>query len=64
MVRDVIARQGGREPAIALPSPDLRATHASHARFVVLSSGDDDGACVIEPTIRCNHCGYCLSLGH
>ena len=21
-------------------------------------------ACLIEPAVRCNHCGYCLSLGH
>jgi hypothetical protein len=37
--------------------------HASHGRFL-LRSGDEDGACVIEPTVRCNHCGYCLSYGH
>ena len=23
-----------------------------------------DGSCVIEPNVRCNHCGYCLSHGH
>jgi hypothetical protein len=37
--------------------------HASHLRFP-LRSGDEDGACVIEPSVRCNHCGYCLSMGH
>jgi hypothetical protein len=20
--------------------------------------------CLIEPAVRCNQCGYCLSLGH
>jgi hypothetical protein len=34
------------------------------ARLPLLRSGDEDGACVIEPTVRCNHCGYCLSYGH
>ena len=39
--------------------PDL-----SFARLPILRSGDDDGMCVIEPSVRCNHCGYCLSYGH
>ena len=38
--------------------------HASHARLSLLRSGDDEGQCLIEPAVRCNHCGYCLSLGH
>jgi hypothetical protein len=29
-----------------------------------LASGGDDGACLIEPTVRCTHCGFCQSLGH
>src|SRR6266576_3296916 len=29
-----------------------------------LPSGDEEGACLIEPAVRCNHCGYCLSMGH
>ena len=24
----------------------------------------DDGMCVIEPAVRCNHCGFCQSYGH
>jgi hypothetical protein len=60
MVRDAIARQRGElEEAAAAPWR----LHASHGCFP-LASGDQDGACVIEPTARCNHCGYCLSLGH
>ena len=38
-------------------------SHPSHLRLPLVS-GDEDGACVIEPAVRCNHCGYCLSLGH
>jgi hypothetical protein len=30
----------------------------------VLVTGTSDGACVIEPDHRCDHCGYCKSLGH
>ena len=39
--------------------------HASHVLLAVLPGGDvDDGACVIEPAVRCNHCGFCRSYGH
>jgi hypothetical protein len=62
MVRASIARHGGAAP----PQPELRppTDHASFARLPLLRGGDDDGACLIEPTVRCNHCGYCLSYGH
>jgi hypothetical protein len=33
-------------------------------RLPLASGGDDDGACLIEPSVRCNHCGYCQSYGH
>jgi hypothetical protein len=39
------------------------APHASHG-LLTLVSGDADGQCIIEPAVRCTHCGYCLSLGH
>jgi hypothetical protein len=38
--------------------------HASHLLLPLAAGADGDGACLIEPTVRCNHCGYCLSLGH
>ena len=37
------------------------AVHASHAMF---GAPDNNGPCVIEPSVPCNHCGYCKSLGH
>ena len=46
-------------PASADPCP--RCT-PSHGRLPLVRGGDDDGACVIEPAVRCNHCGYCQSL--
>ncbi len=74
MIRDAIARHGGPD-AVRLPGPRSEGKpdaagmgqtgmHASHARLPLLRSGDDEGACLIEPAVRCNHCGYCLSLGH
>jgi hypothetical protein len=63
LVRDSVARHLGRE--IAAPQP-LRPLHAhpSHGLFQVLRSGDDDGACLIEPAVQCTHCGFCQSYGH
>ena len=70
MVRDVdraarAARAGApiaaaRRSAVAAPF----SAHASHLRLPLARGGDGDGACLIEPAVRCNHCGYCQSLGH
>jgi hypothetical protein len=72
MVRDSIARHVGvaapLSPRIGSGGTGADATmyvaHASFVRLPLLSGGDDDGACLIEPTVRCNHCGYCQSYGH
>jgi len=63
LVREAVARHlqqpgGGRlEPGAVL----TLTTHASHGRYVLPES---DGPCLIEPTVQCNHCGYCQSHGH
>ena len=72
LVRDAVARHlggGGRPPG---PSPELRTeasaphgvltAHASHYQYLTLVNVGD--ACVIEPAVSCNHCGYCKSHGH
>jgi hypothetical protein len=61
MVRASITRLAVRS---ADEAPVRGMLHASFAKLPVLRGGDDDGACLIEPTVRCNHCGYCLSYGH
>ena len=63
MIRESIARHLA---APGSPRRDSDTTYAPHASFVrlPLRSGDDDGMCLIEPAVRCNHCGYCLSYGH
>jgi hypothetical protein len=65
MIRDSIARQAAAQaaaaPVTAVAQP---ANRGAFSKFPTLRSGDDDGACVIEPSVRCNHCGYCLSYGH
>ena len=62
MIRESIARHLGaerRDPVA--PQPMILARHASHYRYALPPS---DGPCVIEPTVQCNHCGYCESHGH
>ena len=69
LVRDAIARHlGGASPTAAAPSagapvPPWRA-HPSFGKFLVLRGDEQGGPCIIEPTVSCNHCGFCQSYGH
>jgi hypothetical protein len=64
MVRDAIGRQArATGPAADAGGASVRGD-ASHGRLAVLGGSADDGRCLIEPAVRCNHCGYCQSLGH
>jgi hypothetical protein len=43
------------------------ADHPSHTRFVLRRETAEDGdelPCLVEPQVRCSHCGYCVSYGH
>ena len=65
LVREAISRHlagattGPSPPRQFAPSP-----HASHGLFVVPDGSDGEGPCLIEPTVMCNHCGYCKAYGH
>jgi hypothetical protein len=71
LVREAVARHLGRPPtAPGAPVPSLAAApgaapalaHPSHVMYLTLVN--DGEACVIEPAVACNHCGYCKSHGH
>jgi hypothetical protein len=66
MVREAIARYAATPalPPAGAPGPRSLPVHASHGLLALVSGGDSDGNCLIEPAVRCNHCGYCQSLGH
>jgi hypothetical protein len=72
LVRDAVSRHVRHEvsapqPAqLSAPQPaQLSGSHPSHALLILVrGGGDPDGACLIEPTVRCVHCGYCQSYGH
>ena len=76
LVREAIERhlgrpdeKRGRVPFTSeLPEKGTRplfSDHSSHILLKVLPGSQiDDGMCVIEPAVRCNHCGFCQSYGH
>lgn len=66
LVRDTIARLSTSGAGESTPSPFETsqlplARHASHYRYTLTRT---DGPCLIEPSVQCNHCGYCESHGH
>jgi hypothetical protein len=65
LVRDAVTRHIGARPVPSAGSALLPVRqHASHMMFSVPEGSETDGPCLIEPTVMCNHCGYCKSMGH
>jgi hypothetical protein len=69
MIRNSIARHVGHSDGARAfhAGPDAAtafSAHVSHLRLPLARGGDDDGLCLIEPAVRCNHCGFCQSYGH
>ena len=66
LVRESIAKQLG-EPAPAASvwrgAPAHDAHHASHGVYTI-ARDDENGPCLIEPSVPCTHCNYCKSHGH
>lgn len=66
LVRDTIARLNAADGPSSAPFEPIQplpfARHASHYRYSTLPG--TDGPCLIEPSVQCNHCGYCESHGH
>lgn len=65
LVRTAIAKHLGagaalRPDTLATPAPALP---ISFARYPI-PRVPDDVMCVIEPAVKCNHCGYCQCHGH
>ena len=64
LVREAIQAQSHPVSGGSAPQSMAWHAHASHGTLPLSRGGDGDGACLIEPSVRCNHCGYCLSYGH
>ena len=63
LIRESIAKHLGTDRH-APTGPTVGRRHASHMLLPLSQGSDGDGACLIEPAVRCNHCGYCQSYGH
>ena len=64
LIRESVARHlggGSQPPAPPFTTPVAFVAHPSQYRYQLPES---DGPCIIEPTVACNHCGYCQSHGH
>jgi hypothetical protein len=68
LVKAAVARHLGGGATVPAPAATRAAEapawrqHPSHYQYLtVVNVGD---ACVIEPGVQCNHCGYCKSHGH
>jgi hypothetical protein len=59
VIRDVLAARG-IAPATAQP----QRSHPSLIRLSMVVPTELGSPCVIEPSVGCNQCGYCVSLGH
>jgi len=68
LVREAIARHlGGHAPAapaVAAASTPAWRAHPSFGKFLVSRGDEQGGPCLIEPSVTCNHCGFCQSYGH
>jgi hypothetical protein len=78
LVREAVARHLGhvddraggptRPPSLSAESARTATavwkSHLSHGRFVFLAPTEPDAPCVVEPEVRCHHCGFCQSYGH
>jgi hypothetical protein len=67
LIRQAIARHLGAGAAAGAPGSVAAAPTTGQpialARYP-LPRAADDVMCLIEPAVRCNHCGYCQCHGH
>jgi hypothetical protein len=67
LVREAVSRHLGAPPVAgaAAPGPGVPApgVHPSFGRYLLPREPGDSGACLIEPAVKCNHCGFCQSHG-
>lgn len=66
LVRQAVTRHlaaDGAAPAGASPGPPAPGVHPSFGRYLLPREPGSDDACLIEPSVKCNHCGYCQSHG-
>lgn len=69
LVRQAVSRHlaaAGVDPGAGVgahPGTPAPGVHPSFGRYLLPPEADDSGACLIEPAVKCNHCGFCQSHG-
>lgn len=67
LVRQAVARHlsaaGPGAGASSRPDASAPGVHPSFGRYLLPREPGDGGACLIEPAVKCNHCGFCQSHG-
>lgn len=66
LVRQAVTRHLAADGAAAATAPagtPAPGVHPSFGRYLLPREPGGDGACLIEPSVKCNHCGYCQSHG-
>jgi len=67
LVRQAVARHltasGGEAGNAGTPGTPAPGVHPSFGRYLLPREPGDSGACLIEPAVKCNHCGFCESHG-
>ena len=69
LVRQSVARHlsaagsGPSAGAAGRPEAPAPGVHPSFGRYLLPREPGDSGACLIEPAVKCNHCGFCQSHG-
>ena len=70
LIRAAIQRHMGAEPSASAHTPlgeprrDERPERSLSFAQYQLGRAVDDTMCLIEPSVQCNHCGYCKCHGH
>jgi len=69
LVRAAVERHMGLSGPVSAPPVSSRPSsgpapsgHPASSLYLTLVNTTDD--CVIEPSVRCNHCGYCKTHGY
>ena len=63
IVCEIIDRHIGRDSKFVQAQALSAYAGLSFTRFY-LNSSEDEAPCLIEPSVHCTKCGYCVSYGH
>lgn len=65
LIRAAIQKNLGAPVPVNAPAGPPQPPHLPIAfgRYA-LPRAEDDTMCIIEPAVKCNHCGYCQCHGH